>query len=99
MDQKLDAAAVEEELESLEGWSLSKDGGSIGKAFRFKNFSEAFGFMSRVALMSEKMNHHPDWSNSYNRVDISLRTHDAGGLTESDFKLAKAIDRIAGTAQ
>lgn len=69
----------------------------LKKSFEFKDFVEAFGFMSQVALIAEKMNHHPDWSNVYNRVDIALQTHDAGNkVTDKDRKLAQAIDKLLG---
>jgi 4a-hydroxytetrahydrobiopterin dehydratase len=76
-------------------WTLAADRKSIHKGCKFKNFSEAFAFMTRVALLAEQMNHHPDWSNSYNRVEISLSTHDAGGVTERDIRLAQAIAAFA----
>jgi 4a-hydroxytetrahydrobiopterin dehydratase len=85
---------IEEKLGSLKHWQLANNG--IHKEFEFKNFSEAFGFMTRVALEAEKLNHHPEWKNVYNKVTVALRTHDAGGLTELDFKLAMAIDKITG---
>jgi 4a-hydroxytetrahydrobiopterin dehydratase len=85
-------ADVEKNLAQLNGWKLKKD--SLHKAFKFKDFSQAFGFMTRVALEAEKLNHHPDWKNAYNTVSISLSTHDAGGLTQLDFKLAKLIDTL-----
>lgn len=83
-------------LAEVAGWELADDGKSIRRVFTFRNFSEAFGFMSRVALAAEKMDHHPDWTNVYRTVDVRLNTHDAGGLTELDFKLAKTMNRIAG---
>lgn len=67
---------------------------SLSKEITFKNFAQAFGFMTQVALEAEKLDHHPDWTNTYNKVLIKLSTHDAGGLTELDFKLAKKIDKI-----
>lgn len=81
-------------LADLEGWSLSADGAAITRVFVFADFSEAFAFMTRVALLAEKADHHPDWSNSYNRVEIGLTSHDAGGLTRRDAKLARAIDAL-----
>jgi 4a-hydroxytetrahydrobiopterin dehydratase len=79
---------------SLPGWA-PKDGGlAIHRMFKFKDFSEAWGFMARVALAAEQMGHHPDWSNVYNKVEITLSTHDAGGLTENDVALASAIDLL-----
>ncbi len=83
----MDAALID-----LKGWALKKD--SLHKKLVFKNFTQAFGFMTCVALEAEKTNHHPEWKNVYNRVSITLSTHDAGGLTELDFKLAKLIDKI-----
>jgi 4a-hydroxytetrahydrobiopterin dehydratase len=83
-------------LASLNGWSKAADGRSITRSFVFANFVSAFGFMTSVALLAEKADHHPDWSNSYKRVDITLTSHDAGGLTDRDAKLARAIDALAG---
>lgn len=94
MGEKLSADAVRVGLETVSDWSLASDQSAIVKSFRFRTFNEAFGFMSRVALMAEKSNHHPDWSNSYNKVEVALKTHDAGGLTEKDFKLARFMDTI-----
>lgn len=76
------------------GWRLAADGKSISKSFKFKDFVSAFSFMSGAALVAERMDHHPDWSNVYNRVEVSLSTHDAGGLTDRDIKLAKAMDQL-----
>lgn len=81
-------------MRDLAGWSLV--GGKLHRELRFPDFSAAFGFMSRVALAAERMDHHPDWSNVYNRVTIDLETHDAGGLTALDFDLAAEISRIHG---
>jgi 4a-hydroxytetrahydrobiopterin dehydratase len=78
----------------LDGWALAGDGKSISRSFKFPDFVGAFGFMTKVALLAERADHHPDWSNVYNRVEIALSTHDAGGLTERDAKLAKAIDAL-----
>jgi 4a-hydroxytetrahydrobiopterin dehydratase len=75
-------------------WTLRADGLAIEREFRFKNFSQAWGFMNRVALLAEKHDHHPEWSNVYNRVAITLSTHDAGGLSERDAKMARAIDKL-----
>jgi 4a-hydroxytetrahydrobiopterin dehydratase len=93
--EKLTAEAIAENLHRMEGWVLSEDGVSIWKAFRFKSFVEAFGFMSESALAAEKFGHHPEWFNVYNKVDVTLTTHDSGGLTELDFKLAARMDRAA----
>jgi len=97
MAQKLDAAARKSALAKLNGWSEVSGRDAITKKFTFKNFSEAFGFMSRVALAAEKMDHHPEWSNVYKTVEVTLSTHDAGGLTELDVRLAEAMDKIAGS--
>lgn len=80
-------------LASLPGWE--REGDVIERAFEFKDFNAAFGFMSRVALAAERMDHHPEWTNVYNRVLIRLSTHDAGGLTQRDFKLAARINELA----
>jgi 4a-hydroxytetrahydrobiopterin dehydratase len=90
--RKLNDAEVETHLRDVPEWEVR--GGSLVREFRFRNFVEAFGFMSRVALLAESMNHHPDWRNVYNRVTIELSTHDAGGITESDFRLAKSVSAI-----
>ena len=84
------------ELEKLPLWRLVDGREAISRSFRFRDFNEAFGFMTRVAMVAEKMNHHPEWSNVYRDVEVVLATHDAGGLTELDFRLAAKMDRIAG---
>jgi 4a-hydroxytetrahydrobiopterin dehydratase len=94
MVEKLDAAEREAALRTLNGWVYDEAGDAIRHVFKFKNFSEAFGFMTRVALAAEKAGHHPDWSNSYSSVTITLSTHDAGGLSARDIALARAIDAI-----
>jgi 4a-hydroxytetrahydrobiopterin dehydratase len=86
-DAERDAA-----LASLPDWSLRGDGLAISRDFRFADFSEAFAFMTRVALYAEKADHHPEWANVYNRVQVTLTTHDAGGLSERDMKMARAIE-------
>ncbi len=95
MVDKLSAEARRDALAELTDWGQVKDRDAIEKSFKFKSFSEAWGFMNRVALAAEKLNHHPEWSNVYNRVDILLSTHDCGGLSELDIKLAKRIDAYA----
>jgi 4a-hydroxytetrahydrobiopterin dehydratase len=80
----------------LPGWHEVDGTDAIAKSFRFRDFAEAFSFMARVALAAERMNHHPDWSNSYNRVTVQLSTHDAGGVTDRDIRLARAIEDAAG---
>jgi 4a-hydroxytetrahydrobiopterin dehydratase len=82
-------------LSHLPGWHLARDKSAISRDFAFGDFSEAFAFMARVALLAEKMDHHPEWSNVYNRVHITLTTHDAGGLSARDIAMARAIDGIA----
>jgi len=84
-------------LAELPGWTLRGDGLAISRDFRFADFSAAFAFMTRVALQAEKADHHPEWSNVYNRVQIVLTTHDAGGLSRRDVEMARAIDAIAGS--
>jgi 4a-hydroxytetrahydrobiopterin dehydratase len=84
-------------LKGLPDWTYDAEAGAIRREFRFKDFSEAFAFMARVALLAEKAGHHPDWSNVYNRVFIALSTHDAGGLTAKDTALAAEINRIVGS--
>jgi 4a-hydroxytetrahydrobiopterin dehydratase len=96
MAQKLTAQARQSALAKLSGWSEATGRDAITKTFTFKDFNEAFGFMARVALVAEKMDHHPEWSNVYKTVEVTLSTHDAGGLTELDVKLAEAMDKIAG---
>lgn len=83
-------------LAALPGWAACADRDAIAKSFRFKDFSRAFGFMSRVALAAERMDHHPEWFNVWNRVDVTLTTHDAGGVTQKDILLARAIEDAAG---
>lgn len=94
---KLHAGAIEKALEDLPGWSLAGDGAGIARTFEFANFSEAFGFMARAALAAEKMDHHPEWSNVYKTVDVTLSTHDVGGVTQLDIDLARKMNRFAGT--
>ena len=77
-----------------EGWSLEEDGKALVRTLRFKNFSEAFAFLTRVAMHAEKVDHHPEFTNVWNRVDFRLTTHDTGGVTERDLKLAEAINRL-----
>jgi 4a-hydroxytetrahydrobiopterin dehydratase len=95
MAQKLTGEARAAALAKLTGWSEVQGRDAIAKTFVFKDFNAAFGFMARVALVAEKMDHHPEWRNVYKTVEVTLSTHDAGGLTEHDSKLAAAMDRIA----
>jgi len=96
MAKKLDAAARHALAQRLPQWQLVAGRDAIQRTFAFKDFNEAFGFMARTALVAEQMNHHPEWRNVWNRVEVTLSTHDAGGLTELDLTLAEAMDRIAG---
>lgn len=95
MATRMEGAARAQALKELSGWTEVAGRDAISKKLTFADFSQAFGFMSRVALQAEKMDHHPEWSNVYNKVEVTLSTHDAGGLTELDIKLAKFIDSIA----
>jgi 4a-hydroxytetrahydrobiopterin dehydratase len=94
MAEKLTPADRETALQRLNGWIYDRKADSISHDFKFKSFSEAFAFMTRVALAAEKMDHHPEWSNVYNKVTITLTTHSAGGLTDKDVKLAEKVDRL-----
>tara|TARA_R110002012_G_scaffold27229_6_gene87563 strand:+ start:5855 stop:6436 length:582 start_codon:yes stop_codon:yes gene_type:complete len=96
--QKLDSTAISEKLAAVASWDIDAGETALDKTFKFKDFSEAFGFMARAALVAEKLDHHPEWKNVYNKVDVRLTTHDAGGLTGLDFDLAVAMDRIAAGA-
>ena len=92
--ERLPEREILQRIPELDGWRL-KDG-KLEKKFVFRDFIEAFGFMAQVALQAEKQNHHPEWSNIYNRVCIALTTHELGGISKRDFRLASAIDRITG---
>ena len=96
MAQKLSPDARTTALTRLKGWSEMTGRDAITKTFTFRDFNEAVGFMARVALIAEKMDHHPEWSNVYKTVAVTLSTHDAGGLTERDIALAEAMDKLAG---
>lgn len=91
--QKLDEATIREALAALPGWSLVA--GKLRRELRFRDFVEAFGFMTRAALVAEAMNHHPEWSNVYNRVVVDLVTHDAKGVTSLDLELARRMSELA----
>lgn len=95
MREKLSSERRAQALASLPGWKLAEGREAIAKSYKFESFSEAFGFMARAALEAEKLDHHPEWFNVYNRVDVVLATHSAGGLTELDVKLAQRMDLIA----
>ena len=96
MAQKLTAEARKSALARLNGWSEAAGRDAITKKFVFKDFNQAFGFMTRAALVAEKMDHHPEWFNVYKTVEVTLATHDAGGVTELDVKLAEAMYKMAG---
>jgi 4a-hydroxytetrahydrobiopterin dehydratase len=91
---RLTDAERDDALAELPQWSLREDGLAISRSFRFADFNEAFGFMARVALIAEKQDHHPEWFNVWSRVDITLTTHDCGGLSVRDVKMAMAIDAL-----
>jgi 4a-hydroxytetrahydrobiopterin dehydratase len=96
MSQRLTSEARKSALQGLPGWAEVSGRDAIARTFVFKDFSEAFGFMSRVALVAEKHDHHPEWRNIYKTVEVVLATHDAGGVTPKDVELAKAMNTIAG---
>jgi 4a-hydroxytetrahydrobiopterin dehydratase len=95
MAQKLSSEARGRALAKLSGWSEVQGRDAIAKTFTFADFNAAFGFMTRVALVAEKMDHHPEWSNVYKTVNVTLSTHDAGGVTELDIKLAETMDKFS----
>ena len=97
MAEKLSADARTDAMANLDVWSDVDGRDAIQKTFTFKNFNQAFGFMSRVAMMAEKMDHHPEWFNVYKTVDVTLATHDAGGITELDIKLATFMNKAAAS--
>ena len=90
--ERLSDEQIARQVAELAGWELVR--GKLHREFRFDGFVQAFGFMSSVALVAERMDHHPEWSNVYNRVTVELQTHDAGGLTEMDFELARETDKL-----
>jgi 4a-hydroxytetrahydrobiopterin dehydratase len=98
MPQKLSGDARKAALAKLKGWSEAQGCDAIAKKFVFKDFNEAFGFMTRAALVAEKLDHHPEWFNVYKTVEVTLSTHDAGGVTARDVELAAAMDRIASVS-
>ena len=97
MTQKLTADARKAALTKLTGWSDVAGRDAIARTFMFKDFNQAFGFMARAALVAEKMDHHPEWFNVYKTVEVTLSTHDAGGVTERDVQLAEAMNKLAET--
>lgn len=95
MPEKLTGNARQAALAKLSGWSEVEGRDAISRKFTFKDFSEAFGFMARAAMMAEKLDHHPEWFNVYNKVEVTLATHEAGGVTERDVQLAQEMNRLA----
>ncbi len=89
---KLSKTEIDTELESLDGWSITNE--KLHKEFQFESFNQAFGFMTRAAMEIEKMNHHPEWYNVYNKITVDLTTHDAGGITRNDINLAKILNSL-----
>jgi 4a-hydroxytetrahydrobiopterin dehydratase len=100
MTEKLSETARDTTLQPLldSGWSLDETRDAMKKSYKFSDFTEAFGFMTRAAIWAEKWNHHPEWFNVYNKVDVTLTTHDVGGLSSLDVKLARKFDLLAGEA-
>lgn len=96
MTERLNVDERKAALASLDGWSQIEGRDAIARTFVFRNFNEAFGFMTRSALVAEKNDHHPEWRNVYKTVEVVLTTHDAGGVTERDIALAQAMNKIAG---
>ena len=90
--ERLSPDAIRQELESLEGWTIVNE--KLHKEFEFEDFNQAFGFMSRASMYIEKINHHPEWFNVYNRLVVDLTTHDAGGITQNDVNLARFLNSI-----
>ena len=99
MAGKMSETERDQAVQKLDGWAVAPDRDAIQKTFQFKSFNAAFGFMQRVALAAEKMDHHPEWFNVYNRVDITLSSHDVGGTSERDIELAGKADRFAKAFQ
>ncbi len=90
--EKLSSDTIENELKGLDGWSVVN--GKLHKDFQFDDFNQAFGFMARASMHIEKMNHHPEWFNVYNKLSVDLTTHDAGGITQNDINLAKILNSL-----
>ena len=96
MVDRLSADGRAAALSELDGWRQAADRDAIVRSFEFDDFNQAFGFMARVAIEAERVNHHPEWFNVYNRVEVTLTTHDCGGLSERDLALARFMNRVAG---
>ena len=99
MPEKLTGNARQAALAKLSGWSEVEGRDAISRKFTFKDFSEAFGFMARAAMMAEKLDHHPEWFNVYNKVEVTLATHEVGGVTERDVQLAQEMNRLAAASR
>ena len=99
MPEKLTGNARQAALAKLSGWSEVEGRDAISRKFTFKDFSEAFGFMARAAMMAEKLDHHPEWFNVYDKVEVTLATHEAGGVTERDVQLAQEMNRLAAASR
>ena len=97
MTEKMSLEEAGRKLGTLNGWQLVQDKDAIEKSFKFKNFNQAFAFMTRVAMKAEKMDHHPEWFNVYNRVDVTLCSHDVDGISEKDFSLAAFMDKVGSS--
>ena len=97
MTTRLQGEARAQAFAKIDGWAEVEGRDAIAKTFKFKDFNAAFGWMTRVAMVAEVADHHPEWFNVYNRVEVTLSTHDAGGLTEKDISLARRMDRFAST--
>ena len=95
MVEKITGPALAEAVAGLDGWVMVGGREAICKSYRFEDFNAAFGWMTRAALIAEKMDHHPEWFNVYNRVEVTLATHDVGGVSERDLAMARAMDRLA----
>ncbi|MDQ0313865.1 4a-hydroxytetrahydrobiopterin dehydratase [Amorphus orientalis] len=96
MADRLTTEARDAALKDMPGWSVVADRDAVTRTFEFRNFQEAFGWMTRIALVAEKLDHHPEWFNVYKTVTVTLSTHDAGGVTDLDIEMAKKMDRIFG---
>ena len=99
MADKLAPDDLDASLEKLDGWTRVEGREAIAKTFEFKNFNRAFGFMSRAALMAERMDHHPEWFNVYNKVEVTLATHSAGGVTDLDVRMAEFMERASAESK
>ncbi len=95
MAERLTETTISSEMAELPDWTINTDHTAVSRQFTFRNFNQAFGFMARVAMLAEQINHHPEWANVYHRVTVTLTTHDVGGLSELDIKMAHAMNTMA----